>query len=125
MTTGIPIIDCLAARVHDSYVAAKRAQGATSVPSRYGTGELLRPYNELDERDKEDDRRTVRTVLAGLAQMPLREVLALRRDIADEVLLAELADAARVCDPVPEGLVARCTQPAREAGKGMAPEVSP
>lgn len=110
MTTGIPVIDCLAARVHDSYVAAKRAQGATSVPSRYGTGELLRPYNELDERDKEDDRRTVRTVLGGLAQMPLREVWGLLADLRDEWLLAELRNAANACDPPPEDFADRCAE---------------
>lgn len=100
------LIEFLAARAHDAYVAGRIADGRTSVPSSHKTGELLRPYDELAEKDKEDDRRTVAAVLAGLADIPVGELLA---------VLVELRVEARACDPVPGDLAGRAATTALTA----------
>ena len=59
-----------AARVHDAWLATKRASGFTSRLSESGE-ELMRPYSELSEEAKELDRVTVRAVLAVLPPSPV------------------------------------------------------
>lgn len=104
-----PLIDVLAARVHDSYVRDKLAAGVTALPSRRGTGDLMRPFADLDERDKDDDRRTVRTILGGLADLPWMQVCDLLLSFRDDAgLLTEVRDACERVDPVPDGLADDC-----------------
>ncbi|MDQ7905963.1 hypothetical protein RB614_15730 [Phytohabitans sp. ZYX-F-186] len=67
----------LADRVHEAWMAAWRALGQTSMRSRHHTGELMIPYADLAEVDKDDDRRLVAAVLAGLAALPEHDVLLL------------------------------------------------
>lgn len=107
-----PFIDVLAARVHDSFVQENAAAGVTSLPSRRGTGDLMRPFAELDEADRDDDRRTVRTVLAGLAEMPMVQVLRLLYDISDGVFAGVVAPGVHVCDPPAASFVDRCVEAA-------------
>jgi hypothetical protein len=115
------VIDLLAARVHGAYVDDKLASGEVSVLSRHGTGDLLRPYSQLDERDKEDDRRTVCAVLQGLAGMPWVQVCHLLLSLKDDRdLLAEVGRAATVCDPQPAGLGDRCVEAAAREDRGDA-----
>jgi hypothetical protein len=105
-----PLIDVLAARVHDAYVREKQAQGVTTLPSRHGTGDLMRPYQHLHPADQADDIRAVLAVLRALARMPLPHVWDLIRSTQAEQLMAAVADAAAVCDPPPAGLTDRCTR---------------
>lgn len=95
--------------VHHWWMVASRAHGRDSAPSRHGTGELMRPYEELAEIDREDDRRVVRVVLNGLRKSTADVAARLISDAPDDVeLLALIADAAAVVDPSPAGLVDRC-----------------
>lgn len=114
-----PLIDVLAARVHDSYVRDKLAAGVTSLPSRHGTGDLMRPFADLDGRDQDDDRRTVRTILTGLADLPWVQVCDLLLSFRDDDgLLVQVREAAEFVDPPSAGLAGRCSDAAaREDGK--------
>lgn len=104
-----PLIHTLAAAVHDAYVADKRAQDVVSLPSRRGTGDLMRPYNELDPVDQADDLRTVHTILAALSRLPWVQVCDLLLSFRDDAgVLAELRRAANVVDPEPVDLAGRC-----------------
>jgi len=102
------VVDELAALVHASYVAAKHAQGVTSVPSRHGTGDLMRPYAELPDVDREDDRRTVRTILHGLARMPWVELFDLLLGLRESGPVP--AARATEVDPPAAAFVDRCVE---------------
>lgn len=58
-------IEALAANVHDQWMATKRAGGVTSRRSESGE-ELMVPYVDLSEPQKEMDRVLVRTVLRAI-----------------------------------------------------------
>ncbi|MER7280359.1 RyR domain-containing protein [Dactylosporangium sp. NPDC000244] len=62
------ILESVAGRVHDRWLATKAAQGCTSRLSETGE-ELMVPYADLPEPAKDLDRGTVRTVLAALEEM--------------------------------------------------------
>lgn len=63
-------LETVSARVHDAWLATKRASGFASRLSESGE-ELMRPYSELSEQAKELDRATVRAVLAALPPPPV------------------------------------------------------
>ncbi|MDQ7904666.1 hypothetical protein RB614_09050 [Phytohabitans sp. ZYX-F-186] len=68
----------LADWVHAARMAAWQAVGQTSMRSRHPTAEeQMVPYADLAEADKDDDRRLVAAVLAGLAVLPEHDVLLL------------------------------------------------
>lgn len=109
MTDRHDAFEGLCARVHDWWMEASRAHGRETAPSRHGTGELMVPYEQLAEIDREDDRRVVHVVLNGLAKLPPDVVKALIvTSPTDRELLALIKDAATVVDPPPADLVERC-----------------
>lgn len=66
--TGVSFRELLAAQVHESWMAAKRAQGVTSRDGEDGE-DLMVPYEDLSEAQKDQDRTTVHTVLTALAEL--------------------------------------------------------
>ncbi|MBC7931458.1 MAG: hypothetical protein H7Z38_12920 [Rubrivivax sp.] len=62
---NLPDIEEVAAKVHEAWMEAKRAQGFTSRKSEDGE-ELMAPYEQLSEEAKELDRSTVRAVYAAI-----------------------------------------------------------
>jgi hypothetical protein len=62
---NLPDIEAVAAKVHEAWMEAKSAQGFTSRKSETGE-ELMAPYEELSEEQKEVDRSTVRAVYAAI-----------------------------------------------------------
>jgi hypothetical protein len=61
----LPDIELVSAKVHDAWIASKRAQKVTSRKSETGE-ELMVPYTRLSEAAKDLDRQTVRTVYAAI-----------------------------------------------------------
>lgn len=61
----LPDIEVVAARVHAAWMESKRAQGLTTRRSETGE-ELMVPYEELSEEQKEVDRATVRAVYEAI-----------------------------------------------------------
>lgn len=61
----LPDIEVVAAKVHNSWMEGKRAQGITSRKAEDGE-ELMVPYTKLSEKQKEMDRGLVRTVYAAI-----------------------------------------------------------
>ena len=61
----LPDIEVVAAKVHESWMESKRAQGMTTRRSESGE-ELMVPYERLSEEQKEVDRATVRAVYAAI-----------------------------------------------------------
>jgi hypothetical protein len=61
----LPDIETVSAKVHEAWMATKRAQGVTSRKSETGE-ELMVPYEQLSEEMKELDRSTVRAVYAAI-----------------------------------------------------------
>lgn len=59
------LIDQIAARVHDAWMAEKRAAGIVSRPSEDGIEQMV-PYADLPEHIKDLDRATVRATLDAL-----------------------------------------------------------
>ncbi|HKR02117.1 MAG TPA: RyR domain-containing protein [Pyrinomonadaceae bacterium] len=62
---NLPDIELVAEKVHEAWVESKRAQGITSRKSELGE-ELMVPYEQLSEAEKELDRATVRAVYAAI-----------------------------------------------------------
>ena len=61
-----PTFETIAERVHEAWMATKRAQGITSRLSEWGEEQMV-PYADLSERAKDLDRETARAALrAGL-----------------------------------------------------------
>lgn len=58
---NLPNIETVSAKVHESWMDAKRRAGVTTRKLESGE-ELMVPYNELSEEAKELDRGTVQTV---------------------------------------------------------------
>jgi hypothetical protein len=61
----LPDIEVVSAKVHEAWMASKRADGFTSRRSETGE-ELMVPYEHLSEAQKEVDRNTVRAVYAAI-----------------------------------------------------------
>jgi len=57
----LPDIEIVSARVHEAWMAGKRASGVTSRCAEDGE-ELMVPYAQLTDRAKDQDRATVRAV---------------------------------------------------------------
>ena len=68
MTTDLPDVEEVSARVHDAWMAAKRARGVTSRKSEAGE-ELMVPYDQLSEEAKELDRSSVRAVYDAIREI--------------------------------------------------------
>jgi len=64
-TPSLPDIEVVSARVHEAWMATKRAQGVESRPSEWGEEQMV-PYADLSERAKDLDRGTVRSVYAAI-----------------------------------------------------------
>lgn len=62
----LPDYDLVAARVHAAWCIEKRDAGVTSRPSAVSGRELLVPFDQLEEADKESNRAMVRTVYAAI-----------------------------------------------------------
>lgn len=66
--TELPDVELVAARAHEGWMEAKRAQGITSRKS--GTGEeLMVPYSELSEAAKDLDRKAVKAVYKAISEL--------------------------------------------------------
>lgn len=113
------VIERIAPDVHDSWMAGQLAHRRTTTQSRHGTGELMVPYDQLAEVDKDDDRRIVCAVLASMAKLPPMAVMNLLDAIrADSALLAELRAVFDRVDPPRPDLAERCAEvAAREDGQ--------
>ncbi len=61
-----PSVEKVAAEVHAAWMESKREQGIESHVDRLTGEELMRPYEELSERQKDVDRRTVVTVYKAI-----------------------------------------------------------
>jgi hypothetical protein len=61
----LPDIEVVAEKVHEAWMASKRAQGMESRKSESGE-ELMVPYERLSEAQKEVDRTTVRAVYEAI-----------------------------------------------------------
>jgi hypothetical protein len=61
----LPDIEVVSAKVHQSWMQQKRAQGVTSRKSEDGE-ELMVPYDQLSDAAKELDRATVRSVYEAI-----------------------------------------------------------
>jgi hypothetical protein len=64
----LPDVEEVAARVHEAWMEAKRAQGITSRRSEKGE-ELMIPYEQLSEEAKELDRSSVRAVYKAIRSL--------------------------------------------------------
>jgi hypothetical protein len=64
----LPDIETVSVKIHDAWMASKRAAGVTSRKLESGE-ELMVPYADLSEAAKELDRGTVRTVYAAIAEL--------------------------------------------------------
>jgi hypothetical protein len=65
VTLNLPDIELVAAKVHEAWIESKRAKGMTSRKSESGE-ELMVPYEQLSEEQKEVDRATVRAVYEAI-----------------------------------------------------------
>ena len=61
----LPDVETVSAKVHESWMESKRAQGVTSRLSESGE-ELMVPYAELSEAAKDLDRNTVKAVYQAI-----------------------------------------------------------
>jgi hypothetical protein len=62
---SLPPLDIVASACHDSWMDGKRKQGITSRKAEDGE-ELMVPFDQLSEKQKEMDRSMVRTVYAAI-----------------------------------------------------------
>lgn len=110
-------IEAISPDVHDSWMDGQRTHGRTAAQSRHGTGELMVPYTDLAEVDKDDDRRIVRTVLESLARLPVVDVLRVLYELNGDSPI-EVRDLVQGCNPPPDDLAGRCSDAAaREDGQ--------
>lgn len=65
MKIELPDIELVAACVHEDWVLLKLSQGITTRLAEDGE-ELMAPYRQLSERQKEADRQTVRAVYKAI-----------------------------------------------------------
>ena len=64
----LPDIETVAAKVHDAWMANKRAAGVTSRKLESGE-ELMVPYRDLSEEAKDLDRASVKAVYRALGEL--------------------------------------------------------
>jgi hypothetical protein len=64
----LPPIEAVAAKVHEAWMEANRAQGVTSRKSESGE-ELMVDYDQLSERAKDLDRGSVRAVYSAIESL--------------------------------------------------------
>ena len=64
----LPDIEAVAAKVHEAWMRAKRAQGITTRKSETGE-ELMVDYEQLSEDARELDRGSVRAVYAAIQSL--------------------------------------------------------
>lgn len=64
----LPNIELVSAAVHESWMNGKLAKGVTSRKAEDGE-ELMVPYADLSEPQKEQDRATVRTVYEAIRSL--------------------------------------------------------
>jgi hypothetical protein len=62
------LVELLAEKAHDGWVAGNRAAGVTSRHAEWGE-EFMVPYADLSERAKDIDRTAVGFVLDGLSEL--------------------------------------------------------
>jgi hypothetical protein len=62
----LPDVELVSAKVHDAWMASKRAAGVSTRRSESGE-ELMVPYEQLSEAAKDLDRNTVKAVYAAIA----------------------------------------------------------
>lgn len=68
MKIELPDIELVAACVHADWVTLKLSQGITTRLAEDGE-ELMAPYEQLSDRQKEADRQTVRAVYKAILQL--------------------------------------------------------
>jgi hypothetical protein len=68
----LPDIEAVAAKVHEAWTEAKRAQGIASRKSESGE-ELMVDYDQLSEAAKELDRGSVRAVYSAIESLSEKE----------------------------------------------------
>lgn len=61
----LPNVEKVATKVHDAWMKSKRRQGITSRKAEDGE-ELMVPYDDLSEKQKDVDRQTVVTVYRAI-----------------------------------------------------------
>lgn len=64
---NLPDKEVVAAKVHDAWMRGKLAQGITSRKAEDGE-ELMVPYEQLSEKQKQADRNLVETVYAAISE---------------------------------------------------------
>lgn len=64
----LPDIELVSAKVHDSWMEGKRSKGIVSRQAEDGE-ELMVPYEQLSDAQKDQDRQTVRTVYAAIESL--------------------------------------------------------
>lgn len=67
----LPDIEIVSAKVHDSWIKMKKANGVTSRKSEDGE-ELMAPYDQLTEKSKQLDRGTVQTVYDAINELEVK-----------------------------------------------------
>lgn len=65
---NLPDIEAVSDKVHEAWMAGKRANGIATRRSEDGE-ELMVPYAQLSEKAKDADRQTVQAVYAAIAQL--------------------------------------------------------
>ena len=68
----LPDMEAIAAKVHESWMETKRAQGITTRKSESGE-ELMVDYEQLSEEAKEFDRASVRAVIQAILALAPEE----------------------------------------------------
>lgn len=69
---NLPDVEAVSARVHESWMDNKRANGITSRLSE-DNEELMVPYDQLSEKAKDADRTTVNTVYKAIEELTPEE----------------------------------------------------
>ncbi len=64
----LPNVESVAAKVHENWMQSKLAQGISSRKAEDGE-ELMVPYEQLSEKQKQVDRDLVKTVYAALEEL--------------------------------------------------------
>ncbi len=69
---NLPDIELVSAKVHDSWMEGKRAKGVTSRKAEDGE-ELMVPYEQLSEPQKDQDRQTVLTIYRAIEELTRKD----------------------------------------------------
>ncbi len=65
---NLPDIELVSSKVHESWIENKKAKGITSRKSEDGE-ELMVEYEKLSEKQKDQDRDTVKTVYKAIKEL--------------------------------------------------------